>query len=53
MSIALTGVWLTNVAFLIHGACLFAADFLQRFDPPIALRNDTCAWILSLHQTSD
>lgn len=36
MSIALTAVWLTNVAFLIHGARLSPADFLQRFDLPIA-----------------
>jgi hypothetical protein len=36
MSIVLTAVWLTNVAFLIHGARLFAADSLQRFDPQVA-----------------
>ena len=32
ISTALTAVWLTNIAFLIYGAHLFAADMRQRFD---------------------
>ena len=41
ISIALTAVWLTNVAFLIHGAHLFAADMRQCFDPRSPVRDDT------------
>ena len=51
ITIALGALWLTNIAFLIYGACLFATDMRQHFDPQLLLRSHSCEYIQSIPNT--